>query len=137
MRTDQGPIVRRSDYRPPAFLVDHVALEFHLDPARTIVRSRLALRRNPAPSAIAGEAGLLLNGEDLRLVDIRLDGEPLAAGRWRLGPAGLIVDELPDTCELFTESELSPAANTRLEGLYVSHSNFFTQCEAEGFRRIT
>ncbi|MCO5120041.1 MAG: aminopeptidase N [Burkholderiaceae bacterium] len=137
MRTDQSIIVRRSDYRPPAFLVDHVALEFDLDPDRTTVRSRLSLRRNPAADAETAEAGLLLNGEDLRLVDIRLDGMPLAADRWRITPAGLAVDDVPDTCELFTESEISPAANTRLEGLYVSNSNFFTQCEAQGFRRIT
>lgn len=133
MRTDQGTIVRRSDYRPPAFLVDHVGLEFDLDPARTLVRSRLALRRNPA--ATPGE--LVLNGEDLRLVDIRLDGEPLAPERWRLTPAGLVLDDPPDSGELETVSEIAPIDNTRLEGLYVSNSNFFTQCEAEGFRRIT
>ncbi|MBE0593647.1 MAG: aminopeptidase N, partial [Gemmatimonadales bacterium] len=137
MRTDQSIIVRRSDYRPPAFLVDHVALEFDLDPDRTTVRSRLSLRRNPAADAETAEAGLLLNGEDLRLVDIRLDGMPLAADRWRITPAGLAVDDVPDTCEPFTESEISPAANTRLEGLYVLNSNLFTQCEAQGFRRIT
>src|SRR5690606_17110812 len=116
MRTDQGIIVRRSDYRPPAFLVDHVALEFDLDPARTRVRSRLSLRRNP--DAAAEGASLVLNGEDLRLVDIRLDGEPLSPERWRLVPGGLVVDDLPESCELDTESELSPVDNTRLEGLY-------------------
>ncbi len=133
MRTDQGTIVRRSDYRPPAFLVEHVALEFDLDPARTVVRSRLSLRRNPA--ATGGE--LLLNGEDLRLVDIRLDGETLAPERWRITPDGLVVDDPPPAGVLETVTEIAPAGNTRLEGLYVSNSNFFTQCEAEGFRRIT
>ena len=137
MRTDQSTIVRRSEYLPPVFLVDHVGLEFDLDPARTLVRSRLALRRNPLAEASADAEGLLLNGEGLRVVDIRLDGMPLAADRWRVTPAGLVVDDMPGSCELAIESEISPQDNTRLEGLYVSNSNFFTQCEAEGFRRIT
>ncbi|MFA7506059.1 MAG: aminopeptidase N, partial [Burkholderiaceae bacterium] len=136
MRTDQNIIVRRSEYRPPAFLVDHVGLEFDLDPTRTIVRSRLTLRRNPAPEAPA-DGRLLLDGEGLRLIDIRLDGEALAAQRWRFVPGGLAIDDVPDACELAIESEFAPADNTRLEGLYVSNSNFFTQCEAQGFRRIT
>src|SRR5690606_9626061 len=101
MRTDQGTIVRRSDYRPPAFLVDHVGLEFDLEPSSPIVHSRRAMRRNHA--AAPGE--LVLNGEDLRLVDIRLDGEPLAPVRWSLTPAGLVLDDPPDSGELETVSE--------------------------------
>jgi aminopeptidase N len=132
---DAPHVVRRTDYRPPAFLIDTVALHFDLDPAATIVRSRLAVRRNPAhgdPSA-----PLRLDGEALTLLGVRLDGEPLSANRATQEAGALVISDLPDACTLEIETRIAPAANSELSGLYVSGGNFFSQCEAEGFRRIT
>ncbi len=126
--------ILRGDYAPPAFLVDHVDLTFDLGPASTLVRSRLALRRNPA--ATPGQA-LRLDGEELELVEARLDGELLAAHRYQLAADALTLDGVPDAFELELAVRVAPERNTALSGLYVSGGNFFTQCEAEGFRRIT
>ncbi len=127
---------RRLDYRPPPFLVDDVDLHFTLDPAATAVRSRLALRRNAAHGDAA--APLVLDGEAIALKSVRLDGETLSANRYTLGPDGrLTIPDLPDACTLEIEAACAPDANTELSGLYTSGGNYFTQCEAEGFRRIT
>jgi aminopeptidase N len=135
MRTDQPVAIRRLDYTPPAFLVDTVEVAFDLVPERTRVESTLTLRRNPAA---APGAPLLLDGEALELEGIWLDGSPLARDRWRLLDDGrLQIDALPDACVLRVASFTVPADNTTLSGLYVSNGNFFTQCEAEGFRRMT
>ncbi|MGH8229115.1 MAG: aminopeptidase N, partial [Steroidobacteraceae bacterium] len=125
---------RLADYRPPAFLVDTVALDFSLDPHATVVRSRLALHRNAAGGR--GQA-LRLDGAGQPVRAIALDGIALGADRWRLEQAALVVDDVPDACVLEIETLIEPAANTELSGLYVSNGAFFTQCEAEGFRRIT
>jgi len=128
--------VRREDYRPPAFLVDTVALHFDLDAAATLVRARLALRRNPAHGDNA--APLTLDGEALTLLALRLDGTELAADAYTLHPeGGLTLAAVPDAFILETETRIAPEQNTELSGLYVSGGSFFTQCEAEGFRRIT
>ena len=96
--------------------------------------SRLALRRNPE-----GEPGaaLRLDGEGLTLARILLDGEGLGANRYRIEPARLVIPDVPDRFTLEIETRIAPAENTLLSGLYVSNGGFFTQCEAEGFRRIT
>ena len=126
--------VRLADYQPPAFLVDHVELDFTLDPASTIVRSRLMLRRNPADTT----GGVLrLNGEALTLLDITLDGTPLPPARYAIDNGVMTIADLPDQCALAFTTQIAPGANTELSGLYVSNGSFFTQCEAEGFRRIT
>ncbi|RPH67261.1 MAG: aminopeptidase N [Burkholderiales bacterium] len=138
MRTDQPVTIRRVDYTPPAFLVDEIRLEFDLDPDDTRVRSTLRLRRNPGFRAPDGRAApLVLDGEQLSLVDLRIDGRPLRPAAYRLGDQALVVPDVPDRFELTTACRIAPAANTALSGLYVSADNFFTQCEAEGFRRIT
>ena len=125
----------RSSYRPSAFLVDTVDLHFELDPAATIVRSRLNVRRNPAGDA---HAPLRLDGEALELVSVRLDGEALSGNRYRVGPDGALeIADMPASAVVEIETRINPAANSELSGLYVSGGNFFTQCEAEGFRRIT
>ena len=126
---------RLTDYRPPAFLVDQVDLVFHLDETATRVTSRLKLRRNPAETDPA--APLHLDGEGLTLVRVLLNGEPLGANQYRLDAGNLIVPGLPAACTLEIETRIDPAANTELSGLYVSKGSYFTQCEAEGFRRIT
>ena len=128
--------VRREEYRPPAFLVDQVDLHFTLDPSATLVRSRIAFRRNPEHGDPA--APLRLDGEALTLLALRLDGRDLATGAYTLDPeGGLTLPGVPDAFELESETRIAPNANTELSGLYVSGGNFFTQCEAEGFRRIT
>ncbi len=126
---------RLADYRPPAFLVDTVDLIFDLDPKATRVRATLALRRNPAHGDAA--APLVLDGEDLTLNAVAVDGVALDAAAYRLGEHGLVIADLPDACTLDTDVTIDPAGNTQLSGLYVSGGDFFTQCEAEGFRRIT
>jgi aminopeptidase N len=132
-----GPaIVRRADYLPPDFLIDTVDLHFELDPASTLVRSRLTVRRNPA-GADPNEA-LHLDGEALELVSVRLDGAALGANRYSLRLDGaLVIPGMPDQAVLEIETRIAPAANSELSGMYVSGGAFFTQCEAQGFRRIT
>jgi len=123
--------IRLADYKPPAFLVDTVALSFELDPDTTRVVARLGVRRNPAR-----EAGLPLelDGEALTLVGITLDGKAIEP---EILPHGLRIAQMPDAAMLEIETRLSPAKNTELSGLYTSGGSFFTQCEAQGFRRIT
>jgi aminopeptidase N len=125
-------VIHRSDYAPPAFLIDSVALEFDLVPSRTIVRSTMRVRRNPAA---APAPRLELMGEQLELVSVAVNGAPHAAARAH--EHGLTLDGVPDAFELSIVSACAPVENTTLSGLYVSSDNFFTQCEAEGFRRIT
>ncbi len=125
----------RADYRPPAFLVDSVDLVFALDPAATTVRSRLALHRNPAEGAPGG--GLHLDGEALELLEASIDGVAVPKAALRIVDGDLHLDDVPDAFELELVVRISPEANSELSGLYVSGGNFFTQCEAQGFRRIT
>jgi aminopeptidase N len=125
-------VIRRADYAPPAFLIDSVALEFDLVPERTVVKSTLRVRRNPDAGAAQN---LVLLGEQLEFVRASVDGRPHADVR--VTDNELSVSNIPDRFELTIENVCNPAANTTLSGLYVSSGNFFTQCEAEGFRRIT
>ncbi|HUC16284.1 MAG TPA: aminopeptidase N [Acetobacteraceae bacterium] len=126
---------RLSDYRPPAFLVDRVDLTFDLDPAATRVRSVLVLRRNPEEAA--SDTPLRLDGNGQLVHEIALNGERISANRWRIEDGDLILADPPSSFTLEIETEIAPAENTALSGLYVSNGGFFTQCEAEGFRRIT
>ncbi len=127
--------IHRKDYRPSAFLVDTIDLCFELDPAETIVRAKMRLRSNPN-AQLAGE-GLLLHGDELELRSLRLDGVPLDPSSFEVDPRSLRIDNVPERFELETEVAIHPAANTKLMGLYTSSGAFCTQCEAEGFRRIT
>ncbi len=126
--------IKLSEYRPPAFLVDRVALSFDLDEAATTVTSRLDVRRNPAAEA---DAPLPLDGDALRLVRLALDGETLGANRYRIEGGQLVLPGMPEAGTIEIETVIAPRDNTLLSGLYVSGGGFFTQCEAEGFRRIT
>lgn len=129
LRTDTAVTVYRKDYTPPAFAIESVELAFDLDPRRTVVTSTMRFTRRQA------DAPLTLAGEALELVGIRLDGQPFDA--YRLDDGDLTLTGLPASGTLEIVSACNPAANTTLSGLYVSNGNFFTQCEAEGFRRIT
>ncbi|MEE3500556.1 aminopeptidase N [Acidiphilium acidophilum] len=126
---------RLADYRPPAFLVDTVDLIFDLDPAATRVRATIALRRNPAHGDPA--APLVLDGEDLTLESVAIDGESCPEDQLTIADHMLTLTGVPDDFTLDTTVTIAPDRNTELSGLYVSGGDFFTQCEAEGFRRIT
>src|ERR1700761_2371908 len=132
MRTEQPVQLRLEDYRPPAFKVETVDLTFRLEPSATRVAARLDIRR-------AGEADapLVLDGVRLKLKSIKIDGAPLAADAYVLTDETLTLARVPDAFVLETEVEIDPAANKALEGLYMSGGRFCTQCEAEGFRKIT
>jgi aminopeptidase N len=135
---DKPPTKRLEDYRPPEWLVDRVDLDFRLDPAATEVAARLAVRRNPqAGGQDKPHPPLVLDGEDLELLEVRLDGQELGGNRYEQGEETLVIHDVPERFELATRVRLRPGENTRLEGLYVSNGIFCTQCEAEGFRRIT
>ena len=126
--------IRLADYAPPAFLIDTVELRFDLDEAATTVVARLSMRRNPAAPA---DSPLHLDGEALQLVRLTRDGSPLVPGDYHEITGGLTIPDMPDSCVLEIETRISPKDNTELSGLYVSGGNYFTQCEAQGFRRIT
>jgi aminopeptidase N len=127
------PVVQRLAYRPPSHLIDQVEFRFDLDRSATRVSARFAYRRNPAAER---GAPLQLDGEQLKLVEVDLDGRRLAADEYEIGPVGVTFRALPDAGVLHIISECDPAANVALEGLYLSSGVFCTQCEAEGFRRI-
>jgi aminopeptidase N len=126
---------RLADYRPPEFLVDTVELAFDLDETATRVRSRMTVRRNPASAD--RHAPMSLDGEAVTLVRLALDGAELGANRYRIEDGKLVIPDMPAACTLEIETRIAPKDNTELSGLYTSGGNFFTQCEAEGFRRVT
>ena len=132
MRTDTPQPIRLTDYRPPAYLIDEVFLDFNLAANTTRVKARLAVRRQ-------GDAGepLVLNGERLKAISVAVDGRRLSSSDYELTPETLTLTGLPPTFILETEVEIDPEANKALDGLYMSGGRFCTQCEAEGFRKIT
>jgi aminopeptidase N len=135
MRTEQARAVRLQDYRPPDWLVDTVDLDVALHPSATRVRATLRLRPNPQAAA---PAPLVLEGDGLTLVSLALDGAPLAADRYRAEPDRLAIAQPPQRAfDLTIETLVDPSANSQLMGLYRSSGAYCTQCEAEGFRRIT
>lgn len=123
------------DYLPPAFFVKQVDLRFQLEDTQTRVISRLELERNPARQE--ANLPLELDGQDLLLISIKLDGKLLSATDYQVTEQQLILPQMPDKFVLEIEVEVDPLNNTLLEGLYQSSGTFCTQCEAEGFRRIT
>ncbi|RZI87889.1 MAG: aminopeptidase N, partial [Variovorax sp.] len=131
-RDAQGqPIaIRRDDYTAPAYWIDTVDLSFDLDPAKTRVLNRMRLRRNPDVPA----QPLRLDGDELNLARVLVDGQ---GASFRMEGDQLVIDSLPEAFELEIFTTCCPAKNTKLMGLFVSENTFFTQCEAEGFRRIT
>jgi aminopeptidase N len=133
MTTPQAIYLR--DYSPPAYLVETVDLHFDLGDDLTLVRSRLALRRNP--DHCRGENTLVLQGRSLALRGLRLDGRPLTARDYRLDDETLTLAGVPEAFVLEVETAIRPRENTSLEGLYQSSGNFCTQCEPQGFRKIT
>ena len=132
MRTDTPQPVRLAEYRPPAFLIDEVHLEFMLEPAATRVKARLAIRRNGDHAE-----PLVLDGMRLKPVSVAIDGRALEPGAYEIDDEHLTIAATPDAFSLETEVEIDPDGNKALEGLYMSGGRFCTQCESEGFRKIT
>src|SRR6185312_1019567 len=133
MRTDTPQTIYRKDYTAPSYLVDTVELGFDLDPARTVVANRMTVRRNPA----SAQREIELYGEDIELVTLRLNGRTLAEGDYVIEGTLLRIPNAPEEATLEIETICVPESNTTLSGLYTSNGSFYTQCEAEGFRRIT
>ncbi len=129
------PVIRLKDYRPPEFLIDQARLHFDLGLDETAVHAELSIRRNPA--ATRGDGDLRLAGEQLELLEVSLDGRELPPVEYAVYEDALVVHRVPDRFTLGTRVLIRPRDNTALEGLYVSGDMLCTQCEAEGFRRIT
>ena len=123
-----------SDYQPPAYQVTHTELTFDLDPTATRVKARLTVERHASADQAAP---LVLNGEHLTLHALSINGQALAEADYQLTDETLTIPSVPAAFTLESEVEISPSSNTALEGLYQSNGMYCTQCEAEGFRRIT
>jgi aminopeptidase N len=135
MRTEQALPVRLEDYRPPDWLVETVDLDVSLDASATRVRAKLKLKPNPRATA---PAPVVLDGDGLKLVGLKLDGNALAADSFVATADNLTIPQPPHgPFVLEIETLADPSANTQLMGLYRSNGTYCTQCEAEGFRRIT
>lgn len=131
MRTDTAPTpTRLSDYTPPNFKIESVYLDFDLKPEATRVKSKLIVSR-------LGKGNLVLDGEEIDLKSVTVDGKLLKRRDYSLTQTYLTLKNLPDSCVVEIETVCNPAQNATLMGLYVSGGRFCTQCEAEGFRRIT
>lgn len=127
--------VRLADYRPPVYLVDEVELDFDIQDKFTTVRSRLQMRRNPASKE--KKAPLVLLGEHQKLKSISVNGVYLSKQNYILTDEALTIEGAPEEALVEVESTNEPAKNTALEGLYAAGPMLCTQCESEGFRRIT
>src|SRR5258706_11453920 len=134
MREGTATLIRRDDYAAPAFWIKTVELSFDLDPAKTLVINRMQLERNTGVPA----QPLKLHGEDLNLTRVLVNGESVS---FRHEDGCLVIDSLqgvpPGPFTLEIRNTCAPGKNTQLSGLYTSSGGVFTQCEAEGFRRIT
>src|ERR1700722_3201330 len=134
MRTEDPRPIRLRDYRPPDWLIETVELDVSLDPTATTVRSKLRVK----PNGGATPAPLVLDGEELKLRSLALDGKPLPGEAFMATPDKLTIAQPPNQAfTLEIETVIDPAANTQLMGLYRAGATYCTQCEAEGFRRIT
>jgi aminopeptidase N len=130
MRTDTPQPIRLTDYTPFGFAIEDVHLDFQLEPGSTTVKATLSVKR-------LSDGPLVLDGVRLKLKSVAVDGVVLSANQYLLTDETLTLPDAPDSFTLTTEVEIDPAGNTALEGLYMSGGRFCTQCEAEGFRKIT
>ena len=129
MREAQPTTIYLKDYTPPPFLIDRVALDVDIRADDAIVKATLAVRRN-GPSS----APLVLDGDELELVSLLLDQK---SKKYEVTAEALTIHDVPDAFTLETVTRIVPQKNTKLEGLYATQCGFVTQCEAQGFRRIT
>src|SRR5256885_17144794 len=128
MREPQPKAIQLKDYSPPEFRIDSLDLDVDLRDDHARVRAKLQVRRN------AGSGPLVLDGEELQLISVSLDGKQ---PQYEVTAQKLTLRDVPDAFTLETVSRIVPEKNTQLEGLYATKNGFVTQCEAEGFRRIT
>ena len=134
MRDANPRVIYLKDYRPPAFRVEHTRLHFDLHETEALVTAELQLLRNPEAGA---SEPLTLSGQELELLEIFLDDQPLSPDQYTLDSEFLCIPDMPERGTLRTRCRLRPQDNSSLEGLYKSRAMFCTQCEAEGFRKIT
>ena len=132
MREAQANVVHLKDYAPPAFIIGRVKLDIDIRADDALVKATLDVRRNPASKA--KDAALVLDGDELELLSLLLNGKEKTH---ELTAESLTVADVPDAFTLETATRIVPQKNTKLEGLYATKSGFVTQCEAQGFRRIT
>ena len=132
MRTEEPRAIHLKDYRAPDYHIAEISLDFQLDPLATRVTATSKVKRTGAAGA-----SLMLDGEELKLLSVAIDGRKLGADEYVLRDTTLTLSKLPDAFTLEIVTEISPENNTTLNGLYTSKGMFCTQCEAEGFRRIT
>ena len=123
------------DYQVPNYLVKSVNLTFELDETQTCVTSLLSVQRNP--ESAAKETTLVLDGQNLELIDVKVDGVEKNKSSYTVNDESLSIHNMPDSCEVEIKVHINPVENKALEGLYLSSGMFCTQCEAQGFRRIT
>lgn len=135
MRTEQPQVIYLKDYQAPEYLIDETHLTFELFEDHTLVHAQLVMRRNPARGA--GLPPLVLDGQQLELLRASLDDQELLPGDYQLDADSLTVQPKAERFTLDTSVKIHPESNTALEGLYKSGKMFCTQCEAEGFRKIT
>ncbi|EKT4541009.1 aminopeptidase N [Pseudomonas sp. NBRC 111118] len=135
MRTEQPQVIYLKDYQAPEYLIDETHLTFELFEDHTLVHAQLVMRRNPARGA--GLPPLELDGQQLELLRASLDDQELQPGDYRLDADSLTIQPKAERFTLDTSVKIHPESNTALEGLYKSGKMFCTQCEAEGFRKIT
>ena len=127
--------VQRKDYEPPAYLLNSVELNFDLGEQHTVVQSKMLVQRNP--QSADRDNNLFLFGSELQLEEIKLNGSTVERDHYSIDGSGLSIMAVPDKFELEITTIIYPQKNTKLMGLYKSAGNFCTQCEAEGFRKIT
>jgi aminopeptidase N len=135
MKESQGKTVYLRDYRAPDFLIDETQLVVELFELETLVSSRLQIHRNPA--ANTPQAPLVLQGRAMELLEVKLNGRVLASSEYQVDAEELSIANVPAAFLLECRTRIKPQENTSLEGLYKSRVMFCTQCEAEGFRKIT
>jgi aminopeptidase N len=134
MRTEQHPPIRLQDYRPPDWLIETVHLDVSLHPTATTVRAKIKVK----PHTAGAPAPLVLDGDELKLQSLAIDGKPLPAEHYVATPDQLTIAQPPNRpFELEIETVVDPTNNTQLMGLYRAGATYCTQCEAQGFRRIT
>jgi len=123
------------DYQPPVYLVNHVSLHFDLHETQTVVTSMLSISLNAENTNPLKK--LVLDGQNLKLISVKIDGVLLSKNDYHCDDEKLVINKLPEECELEIKTEINPKDNKALEGLYLSSGMYCTQCEAQGFRRIT
>ncbi|MEI7613515.1 MAG: aminopeptidase N [Betaproteobacteria bacterium] len=134
MQNTSPAAVHLKDYLPPPFWVDRVELDVDIRPQCTVVTASLSCGRNPE---VTGNQPLVLDGEELETLSVRLDGQLLSADAYSLSENQMVLNGLPERFTLETRVRIQPDKNTQLSGLYRSRDGYFTQCEPQGFRRIT